>query len=182
MTALAARVAAFDAAAERALEPVRERRPAMAVFRWASHVGDFSLVWHVIGWTYGLAVARDALEAVVFSALIGVESLIVNQGVKRLFRRTRPTEAGDHRAPVRRPRTSSFPSGHASSACFAATLLTAWAGVVWAPLWFVVALVVALSRAVVRIHHASDVVGGVVVGLVLAQVALLSGAADALIG
>jgi hypothetical protein len=32
----------------------------------------------------------------------------------------------------------------------------------------------------VRIHHPSDVVGGVVVGLLLAQAALVSGAADLL--
>ena len=37
------------------------------------------------------------------------------RAIKRLFRRTRPTEAGDPRYPVRRPGTSSFPSGHASA-------------------------------------------------------------------
>ena len=50
--------------------------------------------------------------AFLFSALIGLESLVLNQGIKRLFRRPRPTEAGDPRYPVRRPSTSSFPSGH----------------------------------------------------------------------
>jgi undecaprenyl-diphosphatase len=117
---------------------------------------------------------------VVFALLIGAESLILNQGIKRLFRRGRPTVAGDPRTPVRRPRTSSFPSGHASAAAFAATLLVVWAGAAWAPLWIAIALVVACSRAVVRIHFASDVLAGVLTGLLLAQVALLSGAADAL--
>jgi membrane-associated phospholipid phosphatase len=36
----------------------------------------------------------------------------------------------------------------------------------------VVAVVVALSRVMVRIHHASDIVGGVVVGAALGAVAL----------
>ena len=62
------------------------------------------------------------------------------------------------------------------AACFAATLLTAWAGWVWSPLWFVLAAWVAISRAMVRIHHASDVVGGIVVGLVLGLLALAAGA------
>lgn len=173
-------VAAFDQRVDAALEPWRDRRGVDRVFHWASEVGDFSLVWQVIGWAYGLGIRRDWREALLFSALIGVESLVVNQGIKRLFRRTRPTETGDPRFQVRKPRTSSFPSGHASSAFYAASLLTVWSSWAWAPLWFLVALVVATSRAVVRIHHPSDVVGGMVVGLVLAQVALLSGAADLL--
>ncbi len=174
------RVAAFDASADRALEPWRDRRGVDRVFHLASTVGDFSLVWQLIGAVVGLLVRRDWREWLVFAALIGVESLIVNQVIKRMFRRTRPTETGDPRFPVRRPRTSSFPSGHASSAAFAATLLTVWTSWPWAPLWFAIALVVATSRAVVRIHHPSDVVGGLVVGLGLAAIALLSGAAATL--
>ena len=102
--------------------------------------------------------------------LLGAESLVVNQGLKRLFRRTRPTESGDERYPVRRPSTSSFPSGHASSAFFAASLLSERDRAL-APLWFSLAAVVATSRAYVRIHHGSDVVAGAAVGLALAAVA-----------
>jgi undecaprenyl-diphosphatase len=40
-------------------------------------------------------------------------------------------------------------------------------GTPWAPVLFVLAAVVSLSRAYVRIHHASDVVGGVIVGLAI---------------
>ena len=39
-----------------------------------------------------------------------------------------------------------------------------------APLYFVLAAVVALSRLHVKIHHASDVVGGVALGLVLGTI------------
>lgn len=176
---LIARVSSFDSKADAALEPIRGRPGFDHVFRGASVVGDFSLVWHVIGLLVGVATG-DLRDSLWFSALIGVESLVVNQGLKRLFRRTRPTETGDARLQVRRPRTSSFPSGHASSACFAATLLTVWVGWPWALLWFAVAAVVALSRAVVRIHHASDVVGGVITGLLLGQLVVLSGLAGPL--
>lgn len=177
---MTARVASFDERADLALEPWRERRGVNRMFHLASEYGDFSLIWQVIGAAYGLGVRREWREWVAFAALMGAESLIVNQGIKRLFRRTRPTETGDPRFQVRRPRTSSFPSGHASSAFFAATLLTVWSSWPWAPVWFAIAAVVALSRAIVRIHHPSDVVGGMVAGLALAQVALLSGAADLL--
>ena len=162
----------FDAWADAQLERLRGNRAADVVFTTASELGDFSLLWHFVGAVRGLTSDHHANQAFVFSALIGAESIIVNQGIKRLFRRTRPTETGDPRYPVRKPSTSSFPSGHASSAFFAASVLTAWGGAVTAPAWFVLAGVVGTSRAYVRIHHSSDVVGGAVVGLVLGQAAL----------
>ncbi len=54
----------------------------------------------------------------------------MNQGIKRLFDRERPTETGDERYEVRRPSTSSFPSGHASAAAFNATVLTGLDGAI----------------------------------------------------
>jgi membrane-associated phospholipid phosphatase len=96
----------------------------------------------------------------------------VNQGIKRLFRRERPTTSGDDRFEVRTPSTSSFPSGHASSATFAAIILTSFTGFPLAILWCIIALVVAISRVVVRIHHLSDIVGGIATGAVLGAIAL----------
>jgi undecaprenyl-diphosphatase len=164
-------VRSFDSWADGQLERLRGHAVTDAVFVAASELGDFSLVWHLVGVTRGLTSVHHANQAFVFSALIGAESLVVNQGIKRLFRRTRPTEAGDPRFPVRRPSTSSFPSGHASAAFFAATVLTGWDGWAWAPLYFGMAAVVGTSRAYVRIHHPSDVVAGAMVGLALGGIA-----------
>jgi undecaprenyl-diphosphatase len=89
--------------------------------------------------------------------------------VKRLFRRDRP-EASDHPHELRRPRTSSFPSGHASSAVMAATLLSASHRRA-RPLWWALAAAVAWSRVHVKVHHASDVLGGAVLGRILGRLA-----------
>ncbi len=162
-------VESFDRQADELLERLRGHPVADELFRRASDVGDFSLVWHVVNLTRAVVVRRPD-QALVLAAALGAESLIVNQGVKRLFRRERPTLEGDDRTPVRRPSTSSFPSGHASAAAFNATLLT----VIdrrRAPLWWALAAVVGTSRPYVRIHHASDVVGGAVVGVGLGLVA-----------
>ncbi len=161
----------FDEWADAQLERLRGHPVADAVFTTASEAGDFSMIWHLVGAARGLTSNTRADQAFVLSALLGVESLVVNQGIKRLFRRTRPTEAGDPRYPVRKPSTSAFPSGHASSAFFAATVLTAWSGKRMAPVWFGLAGVVATSRAYVRIHHPSDVVGGAAVGRALGAAA-----------
>lgn len=147
-------------------------RTARLVFGAASTVGDFSVVWHVIGLVRAIGSTRRLTEALVLSAALGVESLVVNQGIKKMFRRTRPTMSGDGRFSVRTPSTSSFPSGHASSAAFAVVVLTSFSGVAWAPLWVAIAAVVALSRVVVRIHHLTDVVAGIATGTVLGAAAL----------
>lgn len=156
----------FDERADAFLEMLRGHAFTDRLFSTASHVGDFSMIWHAIGLVRGLIKGRPD-QVIVLAALLGAESLIVNQGVKRLFRRDRPTTVGDDRLPVRQPSTSSFPSGHASSATFAALILMSWDGRRLGSMWLAIAAIVGISRAYVRIHHASDVVGGAVVGALL---------------
>lgn len=162
----------FDRFGDTFTEPLRDNRLSARVFGAASTVGDFSVIWHVTGLAAAMLSSITLAQAIALSCALGAESLVVNQGIKRLFRRERPTESGDHRFEVRRPRTSSFPSGHASSATFAALILSSYSGWPWVFLWVLVAAVVALSRVVVRIHHLSDIVGGVVVGAGLGTLAV----------
>jgi len=64
--------------------------------------------------------------------------------------------------------TSSFPSGHATSAFTAATLL---AGGPATPLWYGLAASVAASRVYTRMHHTSDIVAGAALGVALGTIA-----------
>jgi undecaprenyl-diphosphatase len=166
-------VESFDARTDAWLERLRGNPVADVVFPIASELGDFSLIWQLINAGRGTLSDRQAEASFLFAGLLGLESLTVNQGIKRLFHRSRPTVAGDPRYPVRRPTTSSFPSGHASAAFFAATIFIARDGRRAAPLWLGLAGTVAASRAYVRIHHPSDVVAGAAVGALLGQGALL---------
>ncbi len=165
-------ISRIDSAAERATEPLRNNRVTNKIFSTASHVGDFSVVWHAIGLLRAIGSMDRLYEALALSIALGFESLIVNQGIKRIFRRERPTVDGDERFNVRRPRTSSFPSGHASSATFAAILLTSFSTGPITIIWWTIAAIVAISRIVVRIHHASDILGGIVTGAILGTIAL----------
>ena len=166
-SALGPAVAAFDRWADVALERVRGQPVVDAMMTTATKLGDWSLVWHIVNVSRGLTGGRRADQVPVLALALGAESLLVNQGLKRVFRRPRPTVEGDPRYPVRRPLTSSFPSGHASAAAFTAALLTTWDGKRAAPLWWMLAGVVGTSRAYVRIHHASDVVAGMATGAAL---------------
>ena len=160
-------IARFDRWADIGLERLRGNPIADTVIVSGTKLGDFSLIWHIVNVSRGLTSDRRAAESPVLALTLGAESLFVNQGLKRLFKRPRPTAEGDPRYHVRRPLTSAFPSGHASAAAFTAVLLTTWDGKRSAPLWWTLASTVAVSRAYVRIHHASDVVAGMAVGTVL---------------
>ncbi len=166
------RVEAVDNAFDELIEPLRNFRPAVYVFNTASAVGDFGSIWHVLGVVCAASGLLEWSQALTLAVLMGVESLALNQGVKRLFRRSRPTVAGDDRFTVRRPLTSSFPSGHSSSAFFAAVILSGWLSAPYIAAIFVLAFIIATSRVAVRIHHVSDVVAGAVVGSILGAIAL----------
>lgn len=163
----------MDAAVDNALEHIRDKKIVIIIFSVASAVGDFGLLWHIIGVVRAIGSIDRLQQALIFSILIGLESLILNQGIKRLFRRSRPTEKGDTRFALRKPRTSSFPSGHSSSAFFSALLLTYFTTWQWWLLFYTFALIIATSRVGVRIHHVSDVIAGALAGTLMGAVGLL---------
>ncbi len=160
----------IDRRVDDAIEAIRGNRVADRVFYAASSAGDFSLIWHVINVLLVLVGVRSRRQAVRFALCIGVESFVVNQGIKRLFRRSRPESDHNHPHHVRTPSTSSFPSGHASSAVVAAGLLSDDHRAL-GPLFWLVAATVATSRPYVRAHHASDIVGGGLTGAALVTMA-----------
>ena len=172
MSSFSNRIDQLDERLDGYLEPVRNSRLLVYVFNTSSAVGDFGAIWHVIGIVGALNGTLTWPQAVTLALLMGGESLLLNQGIKRVFRRERPTVAGDDRFTVRRPLTSSFPSGHASSAFFAAVVLSGWVSTTWTVIFVVFAIIIALSRVVVRIHHVSDIVVGSVVGALLGTIAV----------
>ena len=166
---LSARVIAFDKAADELLDNLRGKRAADRLFYGASEVGDMALAWHIIAVARGLRSERDAADAVRVSMILGAESILVNGIIKSFFRRTRPAWDQPRVFRIRKPLSSSFPSGHASSAFTAAAVLSEDDPL--APLYYAAAIIIATSRAYVRIHHASDVVAGVATGVVLGRLA-----------
>jgi undecaprenyl-diphosphatase len=165
---LVARIAAFDTRVDASFDRVRGDPLADRLFQTASDLGEFSLVWLLVGAARGLRSERDFRAAVRLGAALSVESVLVNGVVKSLFRRTRPPWEARHGPRLRRPRTSSFPSGHASAAFTAAGLLSE-GDPLW-PFYYAAAVVVASSRIHVKVHHASDVVAGAAIGVVLGRI------------
>jgi undecaprenyl-diphosphatase len=158
----------FDRVVDRGFDRVRGNPVLDRVFYGASAVGDHGLIWLILGALRGLRSEHDWHAAVRLGAGVGIESAVVNLGIKSLFRRKRPTWDLPRPLHLRQPRTSSFPSGHATSAFTAAGLLSE--GDRLAPLYYGVATIVAWSRVYVKIHHASDVVAGIGIGVGLGRI------------
>jgi undecaprenyl-diphosphatase len=151
--------------------PARDR-----LFYGLSSAADHSLLWFALGAARAVRRGRAGI-ALRLAAAMAVESALTNGLVKGAFGRVRPPahpahpETGPLPLGMRRPVTSSFPSGHATAAFTAAGLLAPGSPRAVRPLWYALAVLVAGSRVYVRMHHASDVLAGAALGIVLGRFA-----------
>jgi membrane-associated phospholipid phosphatase len=168
------RFTAIDAKVDALVDVVRN--PTLDhLFYALSSAADHSILWHAVGLVES-ARTRSLAPARRLSKVLAIESALTNGPIKMLFRRPRPERdvvVGPDGAAeplpygMRIPITSSFPSGHATAAFCAAMVLTDDDG---SPVWFSLAALVAGSRVYVRMHHASDVIGGAILGVALGTV------------
>jgi undecaprenyl-diphosphatase len=161
------RLSAFDDGVDQWIEANLRGKPSLDRLMYsASALGDHGIIWLLLAAAQAGRLPRPWRRPLLRAAAgLGAESALVNGPVKWLFRRTRPDQSTPRPLHLRTPRTSSFPSGHATAAFFGAALLSD-GDELW-PLYYAIAVVVAGSRLHVRIHHASDVVGGVLIGAAL---------------
>ncbi len=130
---------------------------------------DHSVLWFLVAAVLAVrsgVTRRAALRGVV--SITGA-SFTANTVLKQLFPRRRPAAEllPEERRLIRRPTSSSFPSGHAASAAAFTTALALESprtAMVVAP----IAATVAYSRVHVGVHWASDVVAGAAVGAAVA--------------
>ncbi len=165
-------VQAFDQSVDHWVE--QHRNPALdRVFYALSSAADHSLLWVAIGALRQATGRGRPGSALRLTGVLAVESALTNGPIKALFRRVRPALAPDQPGPLpyglRRPVTSAFPSGHATSAFTAAAYLAK--GDPLGPAYYLLAIAVAASRVYVRLHHASDVLAGAALGMAYGTVA-----------
>jgi undecaprenyl-diphosphatase len=110
-----------------------------------------------------IALGERRLGAAVLLANAG--SHVVVQVLKRTVARARPCDvSGRSLALVHLPDPHSFPSGHAAAA-IAVAATVAIAHPLLAPVVLPLAVLVAYSRVALRVHHVTDVLAGVALGL-----------------
>lgn len=161
----------FDAMVDGWFDHLRGTEPADRILYALTELGDFGLIWVLLAFLRGLRSEQDERAAWRFAAALAAESVIINGIIKTRFKRERPVVQEPRPHKMRIPLTTSFPSGHSSTAMVAGILLSQRSSRPTKVALFGLGGLVAASRIHVRIHHASDVVGGVTVGLILGAVA-----------
>lgn len=135
----------------------------MVLFTYA---GTGAMVWW-IAFVIPMLISRRFREtsaimtaALVFNYLLG--EIIIKKSVGR----ARPSSRiSDEDMKINKPKDHSFPSGHSASS-FCAFTVTAWCCPYW--IWLpalALAGTIAFSRMYLRVHYLTDVIGGVVLGV-----------------
>jgi undecaprenyl-diphosphatase len=158
------RLARADARLFRRL--VSRRSPVADRAMWAaSQAASRSLLWFAIAALLARAEGRCGRRAALRGVLaVGLASALANGPLKLAWRRRRPPVRIRRPGMIATPRTSSFPSGHAASACAFATAVGVECPRLAVPLG-ALAAAVSYSRVHTGVHYPGDVVGGAVVGI-----------------
>src|SRR5262249_44641367 len=123
-----------------------------------SYIGVWSAVWLAIALV--VAIFRRRAEVFGWTLATALAASFTTDALKAATPRDRP----DVDPLVPRPHSSSFPSGHAATSFACATVLSAFEPRLRVPL-YVLAGLIALSRAYVGVHFPLDVLAGAAWGL-----------------
>jgi len=164
-------VDALDDRVDRLFEPLRGNPTVDTAAKVITGIGDHGWLWTGVAVWRGRRSGPARRAAVRALGVAGVSSALLNAGIKQVVGRERPDRTdlriSNSGVPVREPRTSSFPSGHTLAAFTAATVLSRPGDRAGNAFLFSAAGLIGVSRIHLRAHHASDVVGGVVIGTAL---------------
>ena len=137
-----------------------------SIFRFITHLGDGGVIWIILAWA--LIFIKKTRKAGVCSLSALFVMLIGNEFVlKHIVNRTRPFDAIDGLVTlIKHPTSSSFPSGHTSSAFAVVIVLLILIPMKYSIWSLVLALTIAFSRMYVGVHYPTDILGGIMVGLI----------------
>jgi membrane-associated phospholipid phosphatase len=142
------------------------RRPAEAVAKGLGRIGEYGVIWLVIGIVLAFA-DSDNGEDWLLAGILGPIAIGLNFAVKLIVRRPRPVLEG--LPPLGgAPSSLSFPSAHATSSFACATAMTRIAPE--AAVLFLLAAAIGACRPYLGMHYPSDVLGGAVLGTALGMV------------
>ncbi len=148
------------------------RGAADPVVKIITHLGDKGILW--IALTLILLAFRKTRRLGVFcmfSMLIGL--VVTNLVIKNWVARVRPYELVDGlQRIIEAQHDYSFPSGHTTNSLACAWVLFRRAPKKYGVTALVVAILISLSRLYVGVHYPTDVLGGAVIGICSAMLAL----------
>lgn len=131
-----------------------------------TRLGDAGIFWILLCISL-LILPKTRKSGVILMAALLVDLVVCNGILKPLVHRIRPFDVKTGvELLVKRPTDYSFPSGH-TAASFASVMALYLAGEkkIWIPS-LVLAILIAFSRLYLYVHYPTDVLGGVIIGVV----------------
>ncbi len=130
-----------------------------------TYSGTGALIWWV-AFVFPLLITRHFKTGIIITTALGVNYVLGELLIKRKVGRDRPsTRISDDEMKIHKPKDHSFPSGHsASSFCAFTVLLWNCPPWVWIP-GLILASLIAFSRIYLRVHYFTDVLGGILLGV-----------------
>ena len=132
------------------------------VFRGLTYIGSWGAVWLLIA--VAVAASSRRWQVLLWVAVADVAAHLSTDVLKALIHRDRPHV----HTLVAKPHSHSFPSGHAMTSFACAVVLASYLPRLRVPLYILAALI-AFSRAYVGVHFPLDVLAGSVLGLLLGR-------------
>lgn len=129
-------------------------------------LGNAGIFWIILMVLF-LLIPKMRKTGVVMAAALIIDLLLCNVLLKNFVARTRPYDVNTGiQLLVAKLRDYSFPSGH-TAASFASATALYFAGEkkLWKPA-LVLACLIAVSRLYLYVHYPTDVLGGVVIGII----------------
>lgn len=132
-----------------------------------THLGDAGILWIILGLVLTIVKKTRKIGITMLGAL--VLSLIFTNGIiKVIVDRPRPfTYVDGINLLIAKPIDASFPSGHSSASMAAAISLFIY-NKKWGTVAVVVALLIAFSRLYLFVHFPTDVLCGLILGIIYA--------------
>lgn len=134
----------------------------MKFFSW---LGEFGLIWIVLAAVL-LCIPKYRKIGLVAAAALLVDLLLCNILLKPIIARTRPYDINTLvELIVAKPHDYSFPSGHTAAAFAVVSAMFFVKNRLWIPTG-ILAVLIAFSRMYLYVHYPTDIIGGIVVGIV----------------
>lgn len=142
------------------------RGPLDAVVTFITHLADHGYLWILIALIL-LLIRKTRKGGCAAAIALACGALITNLCIKNAVARIRPYETIEGLySLIGRMEDWSFPSGHTTASFAAATAMASTLGKKFGIPAFILAILIALSRLYVGVHYPSDVLAGVIIGIV----------------
>ena len=153
------------------------------IMKLITHLGDKGLFWIVLTLIL-LCFKKTRRMGVICALSMAIGLLITNVAIKNVVARPRPYREDmiqGLRLIIEEQKDWSFPSGHTTNSLatawviFRRTTLSRTGGVIGRFLGILalaLAILISLSRLYVGVHYPTDVIGGVIIGIFSAEVAI----------